>query len=118
MKRLNTLSSAFVMVWVCVGLVEKANAADTLDVDQGLETLNIAIEGDTTAEGEPLNLNRVYRLARGGAYLLNGTLSNLTYHPDPTGYPDSVVGVHLRIVAAEGDGSLPMLIPITDIDSR
>lgn len=115
MKRLLKVSlPVFVMVWVCVGLVEKANAADTLDVAQGLETLNLAVEGDTTAEGEPLNLNRVYRLARGGSYLLNGHLTNLTYHPDPTGFPDSVLAVPIRVVAAEGEGPRPMLIPAAD----
>ncbi|MFQ5604819.1 MAG: hypothetical protein ACE5HS_16230 [bacterium] len=43
-----------------------AQEADTLDVPQGFETLNLAVEGDTTATGAPKNLNRVYRLERGG----------------------------------------------------
>ncbi|UCH62731.1 MAG: T9SS type A sorting domain-containing protein [Fidelibacterota bacterium] len=113
------LLSVLVMIWICVGLVEKANAqdSDTLDVTPGFETLNLAIEGDTVVTGddagEPLNLNRVYRLERGGAYGLNGAVSNLTGHIFE-GYPDSVGSVHLRIVAAEGDGPLPMLIPYAD----
>ena len=65
---------------------------DTLDVAQGFETLNLAVSGDTP------NPNRVYRLERGGVYLLNGSLSGLA---DQT----------LRIVAAHGDGPRPQLIP-------
>jgi hypothetical protein len=113
MKRLLKVSlPAFVMVWVCVGLAVKANAQDTLDVVQGYETLNLAVEGDTATTGDALNLNRVYRLVTsGGWYLLNGHLVNLTYHPDPTGYPDSILPVPMRIVAAEGLADRPMIIP-------
>ncbi len=78
-----------------------AQDADTLDVPQGFETLNLAIEGDTTVTGAPKNPNRVYRLERGGVYLLNGTIKGLS-------------GVPLRIVAAEGDGPMPILIPAAD----
>ena len=106
---------AFVMVWVCVGLVEKANAQDpdTLDVAQGYETLNVAVEGDTTELGEPKNVNRVYRLAREGYYYLNGAIVNIAGHI-VDGYPDSIAAVPLRIVAAEGTGPRPMIIPATD----
>ena len=62
---------------------------DYLDVPQGFETLNLAIEGDTTATGDPKSLNRVYRLQRGGMYLLNGRVSNIK-------------GTPLRIWAADG----------------
>lgn len=78
-----------------------AQSWDYLDVNEGYETLNLAIEGDTTAAGEPKSLNRVYRLARGGAYLLNGTISN-------------VKGSPLRIFAAEGNGPKPMIIMAVD----
>ena len=78
-----------------------AQDADTLDVAQGFETLNLAVERDTTATGEPKNLNRVYRLERGGYYLLNGAVIGLT-------------GVPLRIVAAKGEGPMPILIPAAD----
>lgn len=83
------------------GAVQISQAQDTLDVAQGLETLNLAVEGDTTAAGEPMNPNRVYRLERGGVYLLNGSVSN-------------VQGSPLRVVAAQGDGPAPLLIPLTD----
>lgn len=79
----------------------KAQEPDTLDVPQGPETLNLAVEGDTTATGEPKNPNRVYRLERGGYYLLNGAVR---------GFSD----VPLRIVAAEGDGPMPIIIPVVD----
>ncbi len=72
--------------------------SDTLDVAQGYETLNVAIQGDTSATGGPKNLNRVYRLERGGYYLLNGIVKGLKAAP-------------LRIVAAKGNGPRPILIP-------
>ncbi len=75
-----------------------AQNIDTLDVAQGYETLNIAIKSDTVAGGTAKNVNRVYRLERGGYYLLNGELA-------------SIKANHLRIVAAKGDGPLPVLIP-------
>lgn len=70
---------------------------DYLDVPQGYETLNLAVEGDTTAAGAPQSLNRVYRLQRGGMYLINGKLVN-------------VKGAPLRIWAAEGTGPKPLII--------
>ena len=82
-----------------------AQNADTLDVPQGFETLNLAIEGDTTATGEAKNLNRVYRLQRGGYYLLNGSITNIK-------------GAPLRIVAAKGDGPMPILIPAVTESGR
>ena len=70
---------------------------DTLDVAEGFETLNLAIEGDTP------NPNRVYRLARGGTYLLNGAIAGLADQK-------------LRIVAAHGTGARPMLIPAANTE--
>ncbi len=75
-----------------------AQSSDTLDVAPGYQTLNLAVIGDTTTTGAPQDTNRVYRLQRGGVYLLNGSISN-------------VKGSTLRIVAAEGVGAMPMLIP-------
>lgn len=71
---------------------------DTLDVAQGYETLNMAVQGDTIAGGGPKNLHRVYRLERGGYYLLNGIVKGLKAAP-------------LRIMAAKGNGPKPILIP-------
>ena len=75
-----------------------AQASDTLDVPPGYATLDTTISGDTTLTGAPKDTNRVYRLQRGGIYLLNGTINGLKH-------------VTLRIVAAEGSGPMPMLIP-------
>ncbi len=74
---------------------------DTLDVAPGYETLNIAVEGDTTATGDYLNPNRVYRLQRGEVYLLNGSIYG-------------VKGGPVRIVAAKGDGPRPIIISAAD----
>ena len=79
----------------------KAQEYDYLDVAPGYETLNLAISGDTTASGEPVSANRVYRLKRGDVYLLNGTVTN-------------VKGNVLRIFAEEGDGARPMIMATAD----
>ncbi len=102
MKRTVTLI-LFVIIAASLVFVASKNilAQDTLDVAQGFETLNLAVEGDTTETGEPKNLNRVYRLERGGYYLLNGSVKG-------------VKGAPLRIVAAKGDGPKPILIPAVD----
>ncbi|KUO61663.1 MAG: T9SS type A sorting domain-containing protein [Ignavibacteriaceae bacterium] len=73
---------------------------DYLDIEPGYETLNLAIEGDTL-NGAPISMNRVYRLQRGGMYLYNGSIKN-NY------------GATLRIVANEGTGALPLIIPVAD----
>jgi hypothetical protein len=78
-----------------------AQEYDYKDVPQGLETLNIAIEEDTTETGEPQSYMRVYRLERGGYYLMNGTIRSNGDAP-------------LRIFAAEGDGPMPVIIPAVD----
>ena len=67
-----------------------------VNVDPGFETLNKAIDEDTTATGERVDLNTVYVLERGGLYLLNGTIENR--------FP-------LKIHAAEGEGARPILQP-------
>jgi len=71
---------------------------DTLDVAPGIGTLNDAVNGDTTATGERLNPNRVYRLQRGlqAYYGMTGSIENR--------FP-------LTIVAEEGDGPRPFLQP-------
>lgn len=101
MKLITRCTSIF-CVLLLLGIFQETRAQDTLDVAQGAETLNLAVESDTTVPGgEPLNLNRVYRLERGGVYLLNGAVRN-------------VKSSHLRIVAASGDEPAPILIPMTD----
>ena len=91
----NVLKLFLVLMFITPYGLLAQTSDDTLDVAQGFETLNLAVSGDTP------NSNRVYRLARGGTYLLNGAISGLA---DQT----------LRIVAADGDGARPMLIPAVD----
>lgn len=87
------------VLFVAILSLPRTGAAqwDYLDVPPGFETLNLAIEGDTTASGDPVSLNRVYRLQRGGMYLINGRMSNIK-------------GAPLRIWAADGDGPKPLMI--------
>lgn len=70
-----------------------------VDVAPGVGTLNEAIKSDTTATGERVDENTIYRLQRGNEayYGLVGSISN-------SGYP-------LTIVAADGDGAMPFLQP-------
>ncbi len=96
MKRTFTVFAiAFCLIFLLSSLNELF-AQDTLDVAQGYETLNIAVESDTANP----NPNRVYRLERGGVYLINGTIRD--------------VDVPIRIVAAKGDGPKPLLIMTAD----
>src|SRR5512143_49717 len=92
------LKAAFVL-FVAIPFLPRGGAAqwDFMDVAPGFETLNLAIEGDTTATGDPVSLNRVYRLQRGGMYVLNGRVNSLQGSP-------------LRIWAADGDGPKPLII--------
>ena len=104
MIRLSTVFILFLILVSFIG-VEYTMAQDTLDVAEGYETLNLAVEGDTSGTGEPANPNRVYRLKRGGYYLLNGSVENLQSQP-------------LRIVAAKGDGHPPLIIPAANLDGE
>ena len=89
------LKSTLTIVVFITGILFSQTSDDTLDVAQGFETLNLAVSGDTP------NPNRVYRLERDGIYLLNGAIAGLDNQT-------------LRIVAAEGEGLRPMLIPAVD----
>lgn len=107
-NRINRKKSAFctlflsAFIWIFLGAFSNVHAqeSDTLDVPQGVGTLNQAIDSDTLENGERANLNRVYRLQRGGLYLLEGNVANRGYH--------------LNIVAEEGDGPRPRLVPAVD----
>ncbi len=80
---------------LCVFLVGNlySQDADTVVVDPGFGTLNIAVTNDTTEGGVLVNSNRVYKLKRGGKYILNGrvTLGNS----------------HFRLVGEPNDGVNP-----------
>jgi hypothetical protein len=92
------------IVFIVACVVDQKGVAQTwdyIDVPPGYETLNLAVEGDTTAAGLPKSLNRVYRLARGGTYLLNGHLVNIKK-------------ATLRVWAADGTGAKPLIIMAVD----
>ena len=84
------------MLLVFAGFTQEAYAQRTIQVSQGVGTLNEAIDADTTETGARVDSNTVYVLERGGVYLLNGSIENR--------FP-------LTVVAADGDGERPMLIP-------
>lgn len=85
-------------LFLILGTFQNILAQDTVDVVQGLQTLDAAIQGDVDANGDPLNLNRVWRLQRGGYYYIGETLT-------------AAKGSPLRIVAAKGEGHRPLIIP-------
>lgn len=75
------------MIFTISGL--RAQTGDTVLVPNDFQvgTINNVIQGDTNAAGARNNPNAIYKLARGGYYILNG---NITTKP----------GTHIRI---EGD---------------
>lgn len=89
---------------ICVMLMLLLNssvmAQRTVNVSQGVGTLNEAIESDTLSNGERVDSSTVYVLSRGGLYLLDGSIEHRDYH--------------LTIVAEDGDGARPRLIPAVD----
>ena len=86
----------FAALGLFVGTSAPMSAQTFVDVAQGFGTLNDAVDGDTTSTGERNNLDTVYRLERDGIYLLNGSIEN--------SFP-------LTVVAADGEGARPRLIP-------
>ncbi len=70
-----------------------AQAPDTVDVPVMIDgtplgAINKFIQGDTTTTGERSNPNRVYRLARGQIYFVDGTLMSQGYHLRIMGEPE------------------------------
>lgn len=89
----------FAALLLILGVTTCLNAQSrVISVEQGIGTLNDAVNGDTTATGERNEPeNTVYELERGGYYLTNGIISNS--------------GWTLRIRAAEGEGDRPIIMP-------
>ena len=105
MSRKKTFSTILITL-ICFLFISQSNilAQRVVQVPQGVGTLNEAIDSDTTATGERVDLNTVYELTLGGYYVLTGSLENSGYH--------------LQIVAEEGDGVRPILRPgVTDGES-
>ena len=95
MKRIYTFSFLFITCFLTLGSVL---GQDVLDVPPGDDNaaLFFTIAGDTLANGDRANLNRIYRLERGQNYLMAATIN--------ANYP-------IRLIAG-GDESLrpPMII--------
>lgn len=88
------LSLTFVLVLLAGNQVY---AQRTVNVSPGVGTLNTAIDSDTTETGARVDSSTVYVLEKGGYYLLTGSIEHRGYH--------------LSIVAGEGDGERPKLVP-------
>jgi hypothetical protein len=100
-KVLRTLMLSFMgMIVVTIFPVQDVLAQRTVTVEQGVGTLNNAIEGDTTSTGARVDSNTVYILKSGGTYLLDGSIEHRGYH--------------LSIVAEDGWTERPKLIPAVD----
>ncbi|MEX0719573.1 MAG: T9SS type A sorting domain-containing protein [Balneolaceae bacterium] len=96
-KLLGHISKLLLTVTMILFAGNTAIAQRTVEVEPGLGTLNEAIDSDTTETGERVDPNTVYVLERDGYYALEGTIQNRGYH--------------LTIVAEDGDGERPQLVP-------
>ncbi|MBA7479924.1 hypothetical protein ES707_15365 [subsurface metagenome] len=88
------------VVFIVCGLFSVANAQRVVQVaPTEFGILNSTIAGDTTETGARVDSNTVYELERGplAYYTLNGTIEHSGYH--------------LTIVAEEGEGERPKLMP-------
>ncbi|HEX9653213.1 MAG TPA: T9SS type A sorting domain-containing protein [bacterium] len=97
------LISTFVMLAFTLMLAAFAFAQRTVAVSPtdgptpGFGALNWAITSDTTQTGARVDSTTVYVLQRDATYTLNGTISH--------------AGYHLTVVAQDGSGERPRLIP-------
>ncbi len=96
-RKLLFLVGYFLVMLLALCPVIHAQVYSYLDVQPGYETLNLAVTNDASAPA-----NRVYRLQRGGVYLLNGIVRNVNKQV-------------LRIFAAEGTGKLPQIMTTADL---
>jgi hypothetical protein len=79
MKSVFTVFLAAGVVFLMIAAPGRALAQDTLEVPNVIGAdpvgaINITILGDTLPNGDPVNPNRVYRLARGLVYFASGTM--------------------------------------------
>lgn len=84
---------AVAFLWLMA--VDSASAQRIVNIAPGFGTINTVIRGDTLPSGARVDTNTVYRLARGGFYILNGTMEHT--------YP-------VTIEAAPGAGAKPMIV--------
>ncbi|MFK7845404.1 MAG: T9SS type A sorting domain-containing protein [Rhodothermales bacterium] len=92
----SSITGLSMALFVLLSFSNNAFAQRTVEVAQGFDTLNMAINSDTTSTGARVDSNTVYVLERDGIYLLNGSIENR--------FP-------LAIVAADGEGARPVLRP-------
>ena len=77
--RLTSVQGALALLVACLVLMmvfETAQAQRVVNIAPGFGTLNDAIRGDTLSNGTRVDSNTVYRLQRGGLYILNGTFEH------------------------------------------
>ncbi|MEJ2495593.1 MAG: hypothetical protein P8Y79_14845, partial [Ignavibacteriaceae bacterium] len=96
------INRIFSIVFIAIlFLFGQALAQRVVQVNQGVGTLNDAIDGDTTSTGARIDPNTIYELVDdGGLYLLTGSIENTDYH--------------LTIRAADGLANRPILQPAVE----
>ena len=99
MKNQYNLITSLAMAIFFLAFSAETFSQRTVDVPQGVGTLNEAIFSDTTANGDRVDSTTVYVLADGGVYLSTGEMENL--------FP-------LTIVTAEGAAVKPKVYPAVD----
>jgi len=74
------VSTSLLLGLILTAYTTRAQVFDTVTVPNDFQvgTINNVIQGDTTPSGNRVNPNRVYKLLRGGYYILNG---NITTQP-------------------------------------
>ncbi len=99
MKHFNSFLKSVTVVIFFTLFTTYLSAQRTVIIDDGTYgNLNNVIMGDTTDDGARVDTNTIYVLKRNKLYLLSGTIS--------TNFP-------LTIVAEDGEGDPPMLVPGT-----
>jgi hypothetical protein len=95
-KNYITIISALLVISLFV-LSNDLLAQRVVQVPQGVGTLDGVIRGDTLTNGQRVDPNTIYELARGGYYITMSSIENRDYH--------------LRIRAAAGSGKKPIIRP-------
>ncbi len=94
-NKYNNASKWFIALILVFGSSSAVLAQRIVTVAQGVGTLNDAIEGDTTATGDRVDLNTIYELESGGIYKLTRSIEN---EISSGGYP-----LHIRTEAGYTD---------------
>ena len=92
----SSITAALLVLLMFVSTNE-ASGQRVVKVPQGVGTLNQTINGDTTTTGARKDLTTIYELDKSGYYITMGTIENRNYH--------------LRIRAAAGAGTRPIIRP-------